>query len=98
MPGPIAFENHLNVFHIKGAGLDEETARGLTVWLNSTLVDRFFRMFSGHTQVNATDLRSMRFPTRDALQRLGGYIGALPSQAEIDQLVSDAITDIRTAA
>ena len=50
VPGPVAFENHLNVFHVKGAGLDEETARGLTVWTNSTLVDRFFRMFSGHTR------------------------------------------------
>jgi adenine-specific DNA-methyltransferase len=97
-PGPVAFENHLNVFHAKGAGLDEETARGLTLWLNSTLVDRFFRIFSGHTQVNATDLRSMRFPTRDTLQRLGRYIGVLPSQAEIDLLVSDVVTETRTAA
>src|SRR5699024_5335081 len=40
-PGPVAFENHLNVFHITGEGLDEATARGLAMWLNSSLVDRF---------------------------------------------------------
>jgi adenine-specific DNA-methyltransferase len=98
VPGPVAFENHLNVFHVKGAGIDEATAFGLTMWMNSTLVDRFFRMFSGHTQVNATDLRSMRFPRRDTLQRLGRSTGSLLSQAEIDQLVSDVVSETRTAA
>jgi adenine-specific DNA-methyltransferase len=88
VPGSVAFENHLNVFHVQGRGLDEETARGLTVWLNSTLVDRFFRMFSGHTQVNATDLRSMRFPARDALRRLGQREGRLASETDVDHLVS----------
>lgn len=86
-PGPVAFENHLNVFHINGAGMDEPSARGLAVWLNSSLVDRFFRTFSGHTQVNATDLRTLRFPTLDTLRQLGEH--ATPSeQADIDALIS----------
>jgi adenine-specific DNA-methyltransferase len=93
VPGPVAFENHLNVFHVKGEGLDEETARGLTVWMNSTLVDRFFRMFSGHTQVNATDLRSMRFPAPNALRRLGQHTDPLASQADVDQLVSTVVKE-----
>jgi adenine-specific DNA-methyltransferase len=97
MPGPVAFENHLNVFHARGEGLDEDTARGLTVWMNSTLVDRFFRMFSGHTQVNATDLRSMRFPTRDTLRRLGQSTTLLASQANVDQLVSALVAESETA-
>jgi adenine-specific DNA-methyltransferase len=97
VPGPIAFENHLNVFHVKGEGLDGETARGLTVWMNSTLVDRFFRTFSGHTQVNATDLRSMRFPPRDALRQLGEYTGTLSSQADVDELVSAVVPARRVA-
>lgn len=96
--GPVAFENHLNVFHQQGAGLDEATARGLTLWLNSSLVDRFFRTFSGHTQVNATDLRSMRFPAPGALRRLGQHAGSLASQAEVDQLVSAALGKSRGAA
>ena len=97
VPGPVAFENHLNVFHIKGEGLDEETARGLTAWMNSTIVDRFFRMFSGHTQVNATDLRSMRFPTRDTLRRLGQHADPLASQSEVDQLVSTCVAESEKA-
>ena len=69
-PGYVAFENHLNVLHCAGSGLDEALARGLTSWLNSPEVDRFFRTFSGHTQVNATDLRAMRFPDAISLSEM----------------------------
>jgi adenine-specific DNA-methyltransferase len=98
IPGPVAFENHLNVFHCDSAGLDEATARGLTHWLNSTFVDRFFRMFSGHTQVNATDLRTLRFPTRETLRRIGETEVGLLSQVDIDQLISGVVQETRAAA
>jgi adenine-specific DNA-methyltransferase len=84
---PVAFENHLNVFHANGTGLDRELAWGLCAWLNSSVVDRYFRTFSGHTQVNATDLRSMNYPDEDALRRLGGGLENLPEQSELDTLV-----------
>lgn len=72
LPGDAyAFENHLNVFHCQGGGLDEDLALGLAAFLNTTTVDQYFRQFNGHTQVNATDLRSLRFPSRDELVRLG---------------------------
>ena len=89
--GQVAFENHLNVFHVDGAGMDEAVARGLAVWLNSSLVDRFFRTFSGHTQVNATDLRTLRFPPLAILRELGKATAA-KTQEEIDALVLDRIT------
>lgn len=64
------FENHVNYFHRKGAGLPETLALGLARFLNSEAVDTYFRTFSGHTQVNATDLRNLHYPTRDQLERL----------------------------
>ncbi len=67
----IGFENHLNVFHNSKNGLPEPLARGLTVFLNSTAVDEYFRRFSGHTQVNATDLRLVKYPSRETLSKLG---------------------------
>ena len=67
----IGFENHLNVFHRRGRGLQPQIAAGLCLWLNSTAVDQFFRTFSGHTQVNATDLRSMQYPSTAQLTSLG---------------------------
>lgn len=58
----VAFENHLNFFHSRGRGLDAALAGRLCDYLNSEFVDRWFRLFNGHTQVNATDLRALRFP------------------------------------
>ena len=55
----VGFENHLNVFHIDKRGLPDALAWGLYVWLNSSALDTHLRRFSGHTQVNATDLRNM---------------------------------------
>lgn len=63
----VGFENHLNVFHRGGGGLDRTLARGLAAFLNSASVDAYFRQWSGHTQVNATDLRSLRYPSAEAL-------------------------------
>lgn len=86
--GPIAFENHLNVFHADGVGLDRDLAVGLSYWLNSSTVDSFFRTFSGHTQVNATDLRSLRFPAGNVLRAAGKVLDAqLPVQEVIDACV-----------
>ncbi|WAC09130.1 MAG: Eco57I restriction-modification methylase domain-containing protein [Thermodesulfobacteriota bacterium] len=69
----LGFENHLNIFHSRKRGISENLARGLSVFLNSTLVDEQFRRFSGHTQVNATDLRLLKYPSRDALTHLGPW-------------------------
>jgi adenine-specific DNA-methyltransferase len=56
----VGFENRLNYFHARGRGLRMDLAKGLAAFLNSTLVDVYFRQFNGHTQVNATDLRNFR--------------------------------------
>jgi adenine-specific DNA-methyltransferase len=67
----LAFENRLNVFHLKRRGLDEALAYGLASYLNSQTVDDEFRSFNGHTQVNATDLRKMLYPSLTDLRQLG---------------------------
>jgi adenine-specific DNA-methyltransferase len=82
----VGFENHLNLFHSHGNGLDYRLARGLCAYLNSTLVDAFFRQFNGHTQVNATDLRSLKYPSKEQLIDWGERIRNVASQDEIDEL------------
>ncbi len=89
--GPVAFDNKLNYFHVNGKGLDADLAMGLAVWLNSEPVDRYFRTFSGHTQVNATDLRGMRWPTLATLRNLGVGRTELPDTGTIDRLVTAVI-------
>lgn len=89
----VGFENHLNVFHSDKRGLSEPLAWGLYAWLNSTALDQHLRRFSGHTQINATDLRNMRYPDRAALEALGKKFKELgsPNQYAIDQLVGELL-------
>ena len=92
----VAFDNKLNVLRQGNAGLPERLAKGLAVFLNSTAVDAYFRQFSGHTQVNAGDLRSLRFPPAGVLERLGRRVGgAMPAQEEIDRLVRQEVFKMR---
>jgi adenine-specific DNA-methyltransferase len=70
----LGFDNKLNVFHVNKSGLSKELAYGLSAYLNTDLVDDEFRSFSGHTQVNATDLRKMEYPDRAALVSIGKRI------------------------
>jgi len=67
----LGLENHLNFIHAHGKGLERNLAHGLFAFLNSTLVDHYFRCFSGHTQVNATDLRKLPFPNIQTLRAIG---------------------------
>ena len=84
----VGFENHLNYFHAKGKGLPEDLAKGLALYLNSSLFDQYFRLFSGHTQVNATDLRKVRYPSREQLLRLGMHVRhRMPDQETIDKIL-----------
>lgn len=69
----LGFENHMNVFHENKHGLPEALARGLAVFLNTTAVDEYFRRFNGHTQVNVTDLKMIKYPSRDTLIELGKW-------------------------
>ena len=84
----VGFENHLNCFHDQGKGLDPRAAKGLALYLNSSLLDSYFRQFNGHTQVNATDLRKLKYPSMNELNEFGDTIhGAMPEQTSIDQIV-----------
>lgn len=84
----VGFENHWNVMHIKKGGLPLDVAKGLAVFLSSTALDNYFRVFSGHTQVNATDLRNMQYPSLERLREMGrGYKHGLEQQ-EVDALLT----------
>ena len=89
----IGFENHLNIFHQSRKGLEKNIAYGLMVFLNSKVVDRYFRTFNGHTQVNATDLRQMHYPSRKNLEALGQWALSHPKLtiAEIDTQVEEML-------
>jgi adenine-specific DNA-methyltransferase len=88
----VGFENHLNYFHANGRSLGRFLALGLSAFLNSTSVDVYFRQFSGHTQVNATDLRSIPYPPRAKLVALGRKVVQIPfDQAALDKIVHSEV-------
>lgn len=87
----IGFENRVNYFYSKN-NLAVNVAKGLSLFLNSSLVDLYFRQFNGNTQVNATDLRYIRYPTYEQLKTLGRTITKkYPEQKEIDDLIEDVL-------
>jgi len=86
----VSFENHLNYYHRQGKGLPEKLAKGLALYLNSSVVDEYFRLFSGHTQVNATDLRKLPYPTQEQLLSLGNYLtDQMPLQQGLDNILQE---------
>lgn len=89
----VGFENHLNVFHKAKKGISHELALGIAVYLNSSLIDEYFRQFNGHTQVNVTDLRLLKYPSTQILIELGNWSKTIPSfdQAAIDAKISSLI-------
>lgn len=84
----VAIENHLNYLHARGRPLGRDLAIGLVVYLNSSHVDDYLRQFSGHTQVNAGDLRSLRYPTVDVLATVGANanLASLSDPAYFDRV------------
>ena len=87
----IGFENHLNVIHSNRAGVNRRLAKGLTAYFSSSVVDLFFRQSSGHTQVNATDLRRMPLPSKDVLISLsechdGSRVDVEKVERQLEQL------------
>jgi adenine-specific DNA-methyltransferase len=90
--GRVGFENHLNYFHCGGHGLPKTLAKGLCLFLNSTLVDTYFRRFSGHTQVNAADLRSLHYPSEEHLLALSEKGPEdCGDQGQVDAAVDDVL-------
>ncbi|MGM1045712.1 MAG: Eco57I restriction-modification methylase domain-containing protein [Bacillota bacterium] len=86
----VGFENHVNYYHINGRGLTERIAKGLAVFLNSSLIDSYLRQFNGHTQVNATDLKNLKYPNIEQLEGIGKRIGVqFPEQNDIDLMISE---------
>ena len=67
----VGLENHLNYIRGVTRELDEELAHGLSALLNSTFLDRYFRISNGNTQASATELRAMPLPAERDIRSIG---------------------------
>lgn len=87
-----AFDNKVNYFHRNKQGLPLNIAKGLVIFLNSTIIDRYFRTFSGNTQVNVTDLKGLNYPTETQLELLGErYEDIYQNQDLIDMRIEEIL-------
>lgn len=99
LPGAwLGLENHLNFIHRPGGELEPRLAWGLGALLGSTLIDDYFRIQSGNTQVSATEIRSLPLPGRAILERLGDAVLAAGADVisypdRIDPIVSEILLD-----
>jgi adenine-specific DNA-methyltransferase len=92
----LGIENHLNYIHRPGSELEEDEAWGLSALLNSSLLDTYFRVSSGNTQVSATELRAIPLPPRATLLRIGRHARKLNDCYErLDDIVGDALSPSR---
>jgi len=72
LPGSvIGLENHLNYIYRPKGLIHRDEAIGLAALLSSELVDRFFRISNGNTQVSAAELRKLPLPSRSLLETIG---------------------------
>lgn len=70
----IGIENHLNyIYKFKGS-LSVEEVYGIAGLLNTSIIDVFFRMLNGSTQVNAVDIENLPLPSFEKIQEIGKAI------------------------
>ena len=88
----VGLENHLNyIYRLKGE-LSEEEASGLAALLNSDILDTYFRIFNGNTQVSATELRRMPLPPLNLVCAIGKQVmSSADSRDKVDEIVSTAL-------
>jgi len=89
----IGFGNKTNYIGVTNEELDSPEAYGLAAIFNSTFMDKYFRCVSGNTQVNATDIRVMKFPSRHEVKDIGRQAKKLTSitTEEIDRIISSVL-------
>lgn len=70
----VGIENHVNYIHRPNGNLSEHEAFGIAAILNTTVVDSYFRSLNGNTQVNASDIRNLPFPSIGEIKEIGKLV------------------------
>lgn len=88
----VGLENHLNYIYCQKREMSEQEAVGLSALLNSGLIDRYFRISNGNTQVNATELRALPLPPIPLVRSIGEVLLSNEG-ADLDEAVNRMLQD-----
>lgn len=91
--GSIGIENHVNYLYRKQGNLTPDETIGIAALLNTSLVDEYFRCLNGNTQVNASDLRVLPFPSLNVIKKVGKVVAVkkLAIGVELDKVVAEVL-------
>jgi len=89
----IGIENHLNYIWKPIGELSKIESLGIMAILNSSLIDKYFRIINGNTQVNASEINSLPFPSYNKIIEIGKNIETLKQidDNSINSLVLDKL-------
>ena len=89
----LALENHINYVYHGERDLTVDETFGIAALFNSALLDRYFRTISGNTQVNATEIRQLRFPDISILTGIGRRVrrSKTVSSQQVELLVLEGL-------
>jgi len=88
----VGIDNKINYLGVRDGYLSHVEADGLATLFNSTFFDKYFRCLSGNTQVNATEIRVLRFPSRASIKKIGRKIQ--PSEHLNQELVDRVVSKV----
>lgn len=83
----VGLENHLNYLYRAHGELSLHEAIGLSALLNSALLDRYFRVVNGNTQVNAQEIRALPLPPLEIAREIGQLMASEPIHSDVDAVV-----------
>jgi adenine-specific DNA-methyltransferase len=75
--GYFALDNMINYIYRPNAPLNKNQIKGIAEYLNMPIVDLYFRILNGHTQVNANEVYALPFPSLEQLESLGNNANKL---------------------
>ena len=75
--------------------MNEDEALGLAALINTELLDTYFRVSSGNTQVSATELRAMPLPPREMIVSIGQRVRKQTVGESLDKIVRGVIGGAR---
>jgi len=90
----ISTQNKINFIDtVDNSEMSEELVYGLYAVINSTLYDKYYRILNGSTQVNATEMNTIPFPSRDDLEYMGRQLMDLGDYSTVccDRVLSEVV-------